>query len=142
MLVKASFKDAPPSRSTALPSSVKSSFCKSWKPDPPRSAHILIKRDERLPVARAEAQSVYYRNSRATDYSRLKVIFETHKVQTAPCFDLRRGIAIKWGALGRLNSRDNSVEVFMLPVCAKGGSKILYCTYRYNLVFYSTVRPS
>ena len=118
-----SWPDAPPSGSTALPSSVKSSLCKSWKPYPPRSAHILIKRDERLPVARAEAQSVY-RNSRATDYSRLKVIFETHKVQTALCFDLRRGIAIKCCALGRLNSRDNSVDIFMLHVYANGGSKM------------------
>ena len=46
----------------------------------------------------------------------LKTTFPTHRVKTAPFFDLRRGIAIKWGALGRLNSRDNSVEVFMLPV--------------------------
>ena len=46
----------------------------------------------------------------------LKVIFPTHKVKTGPCLDLRRGIAIERGALGRLNSRDNGKEVFILPV--------------------------
>ena len=43
----------------------------------------------------------------------LKTTFPTHRVKTAPFFDLRRGIAIKWGALGRLSSRDNSVKISM-----------------------------
>jgi hypothetical protein len=41
----------------------------------------------------------------------LKTTFPTHRVKTAPFFDLRRGIAIKWVALGRLSSRDNSVKI-------------------------------